>query len=182
MICEQTSLDGVLVITPDVFKDNRGWFFESYSRKKLEPFGLFCDFVQDNHSKSEKIYTLRGLHFQLKPKAQAKLVRCVRGKILDVAVDLRRSSKSYLKWTSVELSEENKKQIFIPAGFAHGFLTLVENTEVVYKTDEYYSPEHDFSVRWNDPQISVDWGEITPELSKKDASAPFLAECEDKLF
>ncbi len=174
MFIEKTKLDGVLIITPQVFGDSRGWFFESYSKIKLEKLGLICDFVQDNHSKSGHIHTLRGLHFQKNPKAQAKLIRCVRGKIFDVAVDIRKSSPNYLKWIGVELTEENKKQLFIPKGFAHGFLTLEENCEVMYKTDEYYAPECDCGIRWNDPDIGVDWKVDSPVLSQKDINSKFI--------
>lgn len=170
----KTEIDGVYILEPKVFKDNRGWFMESYSYKVLKEIGLDINFVQDNHSYSALKGTLRGLHFQTNPMAQTKLVRCTRGKILDVAIDLRRSSPTYKQWVSVELSEENKKQLLIPKGFAHGFLTLTDNVEVQYKVDEYYSAEHDRSIRYDDPDIGIDWGVDNPILSEKDLKAPLL--------
>lgn len=174
MKAEKTALDGVLVIEPDVFGDSRGWFMETWSQKKFEELGIKTVFVQDNQSYSAQKGTLRGLHFQKSPMAQTKLLRCSRGKIMDVAVDLRRSSPNYRKWVSVELSAENKRQIYIPKGFAHGFVTLTDDVEVQYKVDEFYSPECDRSVRFDDPAIGVKWGIESPVLSKKDLSAPLL--------
>lgn len=162
----------VLLINPKVYTDNRGWFFESYSKRYLEVLGV--DFVQDNHSFSKEKNTLRGLHFQNNPMAQAKLIRCTRGAILDVAVDLRKGSPYYLKWLSVELSAENKNEIFIPRGFAHGFLTLTENVELMYKADNFYSSQHDRSLAWNDVEIGIDWNTTSPILSDKDKSAVSL--------
>lgn len=176
MKLEKTKLDGVLIIEPDVFGDDRGWFMESYSKKKLLELGIDCDFVQDNHSFSTEKNTLRGLHFQDKPKAQSKLIRCTRGKVLDVAVDLRKDSPTYKQWVSVELSEENKKQFFIPKGFAHGFLTLSDNVEFQYKVDEYYDKEADRSIRFDDPELNIDWGIEGPIVSEKDGAAPFLTD------
>ena len=147
---------------------------ESYSQAKFAELGLECNFVQDNHSFSAEKGTLRGLHFQLNPKCQAKLVRCTKGAILDVAVDLRKNSPQYKKWVAIELSAENKKQLFIPRGFAHGFLTLTADVEVQYKADEYYSPEHDGGIRYNDSEIGVEWGNGNFILSQKDQTAPFL--------
>ena len=170
----KTSLNDVYIIEPNVFGDNRGWFMESYSQAKFAELGLECNFVQDNHSFSAEKGTLRGLHFQLNPKCQAKLVRCTKGAILDVAVDLRKNSPQYKKWVAIELSAENKKQLFIPRGFAHGFVTLTADVEVQYKTDEYYSPEHDGGIRYNDPEIGVEWGNGNFILSQKDQTAPFL--------
>ncbi len=172
----QTEIEDVLIIEPRVFGDHRGWFTESYSKKKYEDNGINIEFIQDNHSFSANKGTLRGLHFQTNPKAQTKLVRCTKGKILDVAVDLRKSSATYKKWVSVVLSEENKKQLLIPKGFAHGFLTLTDDVEVQYKVDEYYSPECDRSIKFDDPEIGVDWGIGNPILSEKDLNAPTLAE------
>lgn len=169
-----TEIRDLLIIEPQVFGDSRGWFFESYSKIKLLKQGLDCDFIQDNQSFSAQKGTLRGLHFQLSPKAQAKLVRCTRGTILDVAVDLRRGSPTYKKWLSIELSAENKKQFFIPKGFAHGFLTLTDDVEVQYKTDEYYAPECDRSIAYNDKELNVQWGIEKPILSAKDQHAPLL--------
>lgn len=171
----KTDIEDVLIIEPQVFGDHRGWFCETYSKIKFEQNGINIDFVQDNSSFSAQKGTLRGLHFQLAPKAQTKLLRCTKGKIIDVAVDLRKKSKTYKKWIAVELSEENKKQLLIPKGFAHGFITLVDNVEVNYKVDDFYSKEHDRSIRFDDPQIAVNWGDIVnPILSKKDLEAPLL--------
>ena len=172
----QTEIEDVLIIEPKVFGDHRGWFTETYSKEKFKELGIDIDFIQDNHSLSAQKGTLRGLHFQLNPKAQTKLVRCTKGKILDVAVDIRKGSPTYKKWVAVELTEENKKQLLVPKGFAHGFITLTENVEVQYKVDEYYSPENDRSIRFDDPEINVDWGIENPILSDKDLNAPMLSE------
>lgn len=145
-----TEIEDLFIIEPQVFGDNRGWFMESWSQKKMEEAGLFYNFVQDNHSFSAVKGTLRGLHFQKGSSSQAKLVRCVRGAVLDVAVDLRKNSKTYKKWVGCILSEENKKQFLIPRGFAHGFLTLTDNVEFVYKADNYYDPQADRNIIWND--------------------------------
>ena len=168
----KTKLEGVYIIEPKVFGDERGWFMETYSKIKTPEIAR--DFVQDNHSYSKEKGILRGIHFQNGEHAQAKLVRCVRGAVLDVAVDLRKGSPTYMQWEAVELSAENKKQFFIPRGFGHGFLTLTEDVEFVYKTDNYYNYESDRSIIWNDPDIGVDWGTENPVLSGKDSSAPRL--------
>ena len=170
----KTKLDGVVIIEPDVFGDHRGFFMESWSQKKMEEAGLHYNFVQDNHSMSSVKGTLRGIHFQKGDKAQAKLVRCVKGAVLDVAVDLRHDSPTYKQWVGVELSEENKRQLLIPRGFGHGFVTLTDEVEFLYKADNYYAPEADAGVRWNDPEIGVDWGVEEPILSAKDEKHPFL--------
>ena len=170
----KTELDDVYIIEPKVFGDNRGWFMESYSKIKCEKLNIKYDFIQDNHSFSSEKGTLRGLHFQLNPKSQSKLVRCTRGSMLDIVVDLRFGSPTYKKWIAVELTEENKKQLLIPKGFAHGFVTLTENVEVQYKVDEYYSPENDRSIRYDDPEIGIDWEVTNPILSDKDLNAPLL--------
>jgi len=170
----RTNLEGVVVVEPDVFGDCRGFFMESWSKRKLEELGLFYDFVQDNHSLSTVKGTLRGIHFQRGDKAQAKLVRCTRGAVLDVAVDLRPSSPTYKQWVSVELSAENKKQLMIPRGFGHGFVTLADDVEFLYKADNYYAPEADGGIRWNDPELGVEWGVESPVLSPKDRVSPFL--------
>ena len=172
----ETEIKDLYMIEPQVFGDNRGWFMESWSQKKMEGVGLFYNFVQDSHSFSEKKGTLRGLHFQKGSSSQAKLVRCVRGAVLDVAVDLRKNSKTYKKWVGCILSEENKKQFLIPRGFAHGFLTLTDNVEFVYKADNYYDPQADRNIIWNDEEINVDWGIENPILSEKDKKAPKLSE------
>ena len=172
----ETEIKDLYIIEPQVFGDNRGWFMESWSQKKMEEAGLFYNFVQDSHSFSEKKGTLRGLHFQKGSSSQAKLVRCVRGAVLDVAVDLRKNSKTYKKWVGCILSEENKKQFLIPRGFAHGFLTLTDNVEFVYKADNYYDPQADRNIIWNDEDINIDWGIENPILSEKDKKAPKLSE------
>ena len=142
----------------------------------MEEAGLFYNFVQDNHSLSTVKGTLRGIHFQKGDKSQAKLVRCVRGAVLDVAVDLRHESPTYKQWVAVELSAENKKQLMIPRGFGHGFVTLTDEVEFLYKADNYYAPEADGGIRWNDPEIGVEWGIDKPILSAKDEKNPFLSE------
>ena len=171
---EKTKLEGVVIITPDVFGDHRGFFMESWSEHKMEEAGLHYNFVQDNHSMSYVKGTLRGIHFQKGDKAQAKLVRCVKGAVLDVAVDLRHESPTYKQWVAVELSAENKKQLMIPRGFGHGFVTLTDEVEFLYKADNYYAPEADGGIRWNDPEIGVGWGVENPILSAKDEKNPFL--------
>ena len=170
----KTKLDGVVIIEPDVFGDKRGFFMESWNKKKMSELGLEYDFVQDNHSKSTVKGTLRGIHFQKGDKAQAKLVRCVKGAVLDVAVDLRKNSPTFKQWVVVELSEENKKQLLIPRGFGHGFVTLTDDVEFLYKADNYYALEADAGIRWNDPDIGVDWCVENPILSEKDKNNPFL--------
>ena len=175
----KTKLEGVVIIEPDVFGDNRGFFMESWNKKKMAEAGLDYDFVQDNHSKSTVKGTLRGIHFQKGDKAQAKLVRCVKGAVLDVAVDLRRNSPTFKQWVGVELSEENKKQLLIPRGFGHGFVTLTDDVEFLYKADNYYAPEADAGIRWNDPEIGVEWGIENPILSEKDRNNPFLKDCRE---
>lgn len=178
----KTKLDGVVIIYPDVFGDNRGFFMESWNKEKLEEAGLFYDFVQDNHSKSTVKGTLRGIHFQKGDKAQAKLVRCVKGAVLDVAVDLRKNSPTFKQWVGVELSAENKKQLLIPRGFGHGFVTLTDDVEFLYKADNYYAPEADAGICWNDPDIGVDWGVENPILSEKDKKNPFLKDCKELFY
>ena len=176
----QTEIDGVFEIEPKVFGDNRGWFYESYSKEEFSRLGIDADFVQDNRSFSEKKGTLRGLHCQTEPKAQAKLVSCTRGAILDVAVDIRRGSPPFMKWISVELTAENKKMLFIPKGCLHGFVALTDNVELSYKVDDFYSPENDRSIRFDDPEIGVEWGVDAPVLSEKDKNAPLLADSDVK--
>lgn len=171
-----TDIEDLFIIEPQVFGDSRGWFMESWSQKKMEEAGLFYNFVQDNHSFSALKGTLRGLHFQKGSSSQAKLVRCVKGAVFDVAVDLRKNSKTYKKWVGCVLSEENKKQFLIPRGFAHGFLTLTDNVEFVYKADNYYDPQADRNIIWNDEEINIDWGIENPILSEKDKKAPKLSE------
>ena len=167
----ETQIRDLYIIEPKVFGDNRGWFTESWSKKKFEDAGLYYDFVQDNHSYSAKKDTLRGIHFQYGKHAQAKLVRCCRGKVLDIAVDLRFSSPTYKKWVAVELSEENKKQFLIPRGFGHAFLTLTDNVEFLYKTDNFYNKESEDSIIWNDKILNIDWQTKNPIVSEKDMLA-----------
>ncbi|XOQ42846.1 MAG: dTDP-4-dehydrorhamnose 3,5-epimerase [Clostridium sp.] len=172
----KTDVLDVYILEPKVFGDNRGWFMESWSQRKMEEAGLFYEFVQDNHSYSAKKGTLRGLHFQKGKDAQAKLVRCTRGAVYDVAVDLRKGSPTYKKWVGVELSAENKRQLLIPRGFAHAFLTLTDDVEFMYKADNFYAPASDRNILWNDPEIGIDWGITDPILSEKDQKAPLLSE------
>ena len=179
MKIKKTKLEGVVIIEPDVFGDNRGFFMESWNKNKMEEAGLYYDFVQDNHSKSTVKGTLRGIHFQKGDKAQAKLVRCVKGAVLDVAVDLRKNSPTFKQWVGVELSEENKKQLLIPRGFGHGFVTLTDDVEFLYKADNYYAPEAEGGIRWNDPDIGVKWGVENPILSEKDKINLLLKDCKD---
>lgn len=171
-----TEISEVKIVKPLLFGDNRGWFYESYSYEKLKELGICTVFVQDNRSYSKEKGTLRGIHFQKAPKAQTKLITCTRGKILDVAVDLRKGSPTYLKWISVELTDENKLMLYIPKGFGHGFVTLTDDVEVLYKVDEYYSKENDRSIKFNDEEIGINWGIDNPILSQKDLSAPSLSE------
>lgn len=174
----ETKIKDVLIIEPDIFEDNRGWFFESYNKEKLKKFGINTDFIQDNHSFSAKKGTLRGLHLQNNPYSQSKLVRCTKGTVLDVAVDLRKDSPTFKHWVSVELSENNKKQFFIPKGFAHGFITLTDNVEFEYKVDNYYNKESEVGIFYNDPDIGINWENDNPILIEKDANAPFLKDCD----
>ena len=170
----KTKIEGVYIVEPRVFGDHRGFFMESYSKRVFEKAGLYYDFVQDNHSSSTVKGTLMGVHLQSGDKAQEKLVRCARGAVLDVAVDLRPNSQTYKQWVSVELSEENKRQLLIPRGFGHGFVTLTDHVEFLYKADNYYAPEVDGGIRWNDPELNINWGVENPILSEKDANAPLL--------
>ncbi len=169
-------LPDVILVKPRVFGDNRGWFMETYKRSDFEAAGITHDFRQDNHSLSTGKGVLRGIHFQNDPEAQGKLVRVSRGAILDIAVDLRKGSPTYLRSVAVRLDEENKHQLWVPPGFGHGFVTLSDEAEVVYKATAQYSFEHDRSIAWNDPEIGVDWGIDAPVLSEKDAKAPRLAD------
>lgn len=170
----ETKLAGVVIVEPAVFGDNRGFFMESWSKRTFAAAGLDYEFVQDNHSASTVKGTLRGIHFQRGEAAQAKLVRCTRGAVLDVAVDLRPESPTYKQWVSVELSAENKRQLLIPRGFGHGFLTLTDDVEFMYKADNFYAPEADGGIRWNDPELAIDWGIAEPILSTKDQQSPWL--------
>jgi dTDP-4-dehydrorhamnose 3,5-epimerase len=170
----------VMLMTPRVFGDDRGFFFESFHQKQFEEMtGLKRNFVQDNHSRSQQ-GVLRGLHYQLSPKAQGKLVRVVQGEVFDVAVDVRRSSRSFGQWVAAVLSAENKNQLWIPEGFAHGFFTLSETAEVLYKTTEYYAPESERCIVWDDPDLAIAWPliGITPQLSDKDRQGKSLSTAE----
>lgn len=176
MLATPTAIPEVIILEPKVFGDDRGFFFESFNAKAFgEATGLDVSFVQDNHSKSVK-NVLRGLHYQLPPKAQGKLVRVVQGEVFDVAVDIRKGSKTFGEWVGVHLSAENKMQFWIPPGFAHGFLTLSDEAEFLYKTTDYYSPAHERCIRWDDPDIGVAWPlEAAPVLSAKDALGELLS-------
>ncbi|ELY4575394.1 dTDP-4-dehydrorhamnose 3,5-epimerase [Cronobacter turicensis] len=168
----QTAIPDVLILEPKVFGDDRGFFFESFNRRIFEEaVGRKVEFVQDNHSKSAK-GVLRGLHYQLAPHAQAKLVRCLQGAIYDVAVDIRLGSPTFGQWVGAELSAENKHQIWIPEGFAHGFIALEHNTEILYKTNDFYSKECERSIKWDDEQLNIAWPEKAGIISEKDAMAP----------
>jgi len=175
-----TALPGVLLLEPRRFGDHRGFFAETWNRRLHEEHGIAIDWVQDNHSLSAATGTLRGLHFQAPPHAQAKLVRCGRGRLFDVVVDLRQGSPTYGQWAGFELSAENGLQLLIPAGFAHGFVTREPNTEIVYKCSDYYAPEAEGAVAWNDPEIGIDWalGGADPIMSEKDHAAPRLKDFE----
>lgn len=169
-----TKFQEVLLLEPTVYGDDRGFFFESYSEKLYKENGIELNFVQDNHSLSQKSGTIRGMHYQLEPKAQTKLVRATRGAIYDVVVDIRKGSPTYGEWEGFILMADNKRQLLVPQGFAHGFCTLVENTEVQYKVDKVYSPEHDRGISWNDPSIGIIWPVSNPILSEKDKHHPTL--------
>ena len=166
----------VKIITPQRFEDSRGWFSESWNSATFAQAGIDAPFCQDNHSLSRAAFTLRGLHFQRTPNAQAKLVRCLRGRIFDVAVDIRRASPTFKQWVAAELSAEAGDQLFIPAGYAHGFLTLEADTEVAYKVDAHYAPQSDGGIIWDDETLAIDWplGSALPQLSDKDAALPVL--------
>ncbi|KLU64366.1 dTDP-4-dehydrorhamnose 3,5-epimerase [Desulfosporosinus acididurans] len=172
----ETDVLDVYILEPQVFGDNRGWFMESWSTREMQKANLWYNFVQDNQSFSAQKGTLRGLHFQKGNAAQAKLVRCNKGSVLDVAVDLRKGSPTYKKWLAVELSAENKRQLLIPRGFAHAFLTLTNDVEFLYKADNYYCPEADRNIFWNDEELKIVWGIDNPILSERDAKAPRLSE------
>jgi dTDP-4-dehydrorhamnose 3,5-epimerase len=180
MDCQSTAISDVLAIEPRIFSDDRGFFMESFNAERfLRATGTNPDWVQDNHSQSTR-GVLRGLHFQLPPMAQGKLVRVVSGAVFDVAVDVRRSSSTFGHWVGVELTADNHRQLWLPPGMAHGFLVLSDVADLLYKTTEYYSPEHDRCIRWDDPDIGIDWPDIgiDPLLSPKDANAPLLRDAE----
>ena len=173
---ERLRIEGVILVKPKVFGDNRGFFMESYKKSEFIAGGINTEFRQDNHSKSSK-GVLRGLHYQAPPFEQAKLVRCMRGKIYDVAVDIRKNSKTFGEYIRVELSEENKHMLYIPEGFAHGFVVLSDEAELLYKTSNEYAPSADRGIRWNDEDLNIDWGiDFEPVLSEKDKKQPLLKE------
>ncbi|SMP05454.1 dTDP-4-dehydrorhamnose 3,5-epimerase [Shimia sagamensis] len=180
MKIETTKLDGVLLLTPDRFGDSRGFFSESWNKRRMAEHGIDLEFVQDNHSLSSKVGTIRGLHYQTPPHAQAKLVRCGRGALFDVALDIRVGSPTFGQWVGAELTAENGRQLLVPVGFAHGFVTRAPDTEIVYKCTDYFAPDCDRAIAHNDPVLGIDWGVSIASftLSDKDASAPLLADIE----
>ncbi|SDG28221.1 dTDP-4-dehydrorhamnose 3,5-epimerase [Fontibacillus panacisegetis] len=171
-------LQGACLLEPVVHGDHRGFFMESYNEEVMKQIGVKYNFIQDNQSLSAEAGVLRGLHYQLNPKAQSKLIRVLTGAIYDVILDIRKGSPTFGQWVGVILSEHNKRQLLVPKGFAHGFCTLVPNTQVLYKVDEYYSPENDRGILWNDPALNIDWPVSEPLLSDKDRRHPTLAEAE----
>jgi len=181
MVIKELHIQGLLVIQPDVFYDSRGYFFESYNKEKFQQIGIADEFVQDNQSLSAK-GILRGLHFQNPPFAQGKLLSVIKGSVLDVAVDIRKGSPTYGKHFSVVLSGENKTLFWVPAGFAHGFLSLEDNTIFSYKCTQTYNKESEGSIRWNDPDINIDWGVNQPLVSEKDQNAPLFADLNSKFL
>lgn len=175
----ETRISEIKVIEPKIFEDKRGYFLEAYSKRNFESVGIDTVFVQDNISYNKKKGTLRGIHFQNEPMAQAKLVCCTRGKVLDIAVDVRKGSPTYMQWVAIELDSATKKQVFIPKGFAHAYLTLTDDVEFRYKVDNFYSEEHDRKVRYDDPEINIDWEKLLdgmePILSERDLTGVTFA-------
>lgn len=171
-------LEGAKLIEPIVHGDYRGFFMESYNEKLMHEHGITQKFIQDNHSLSIEPDVLRGMHYQLNPKAQTKLIRVISGSIYDVILDIRKDSPTFGQWQGFILSDANKRQLLVPQGFAHGFCTLAANTQVIYKVDEYYSPEHDRGIAWNDPSLNIDWPVSSPVLSDKDTRHPLLKDAE----
>lgn len=174
----ETKLQGVRIIEPFIHMDHRGFFLEIYNTEKYRSYNIEYQFVQDNHSLSKEQGVIRGLHYQLNPHSQAKLIYVLAGAIYDVVVDIRRNSPTFGQWIGVHLSAENKRQILVPKGFAHGFCTTEPNTEVLYKVDELYSPEHDRGILWNDPELGIDWPTDQPILSDKDTKHPLLRDAD----
>ena len=175
----ESLLQGVKLIEPKAYGDHRGFFLESYNEQAFHEAGITERFVQDNHSLSREAGVIRGMHYQLAPKAQTKLIRVATGAIYDVVVDMRKESPTYGKWEGYILSEHNKHQLLVPKGFAHGFCTITENVNVLYKVDELYSPEHDRGIAWDDPELAIEWPVSEPILSEKDARHPGLSEAEN---
>lgn len=178
MKLNKLNIDGPLVLEPRVFRDERGYFYESYRSSEFAEHGITVDFVQDNVSSSVR-HTLRGLHYQI-TSPQAKLIQCLKGKIIDIAVDLRQSSPTFGQHVAVELSDANKNGFYIPIGFAHGFAVLSEEALISYKCSDYYSPEGERGVRWNDPELDIEWGIQDPLLSEKDQKLPYLADIKEQ--
>lgn len=178
MNCKSTDIPGLLIIEPGQLNDSRGFFMESYSRRKYIELGIDDEFVQDNISLSLKSGTIRGMHYQLEPMAQSKLIRTIRGKTLNVVVDLRKGSPAYGKWTAITLLPKQFRLLYVPRGLANGFCSLEDSTEIEYKVDAYYSPEHERSFRWNDAELDIDWPVTDPILSEKDRAAPPFKEAE----
>ncbi|GIW50646.1 MAG: hypothetical protein KatS3mg081_0001 [Gemmatimonadales bacterium] len=176
---QRLELPELVLIQPKVYEDSRGWFCETYKRSEFERFGLADYFVQDNHSRSAR-GVLRGLHYQNPPRAQGKLIRVIQGAIFDVAVDIRKNSKTYKRWVGVQLSAENRRMLYIPPGFAHGFCVLSEVAEVIYKTTQEYAPELERGIAWNDPELAIEWPIAHPLLSQRDAALPFLRDAENR--
>lgn len=172
------TLEGAKLIEPIVHGDYRGFFMESYNEKLMHEHGIQQQFIQDNHSLSIEPNVLRGMHYQLNPKAQTKLIRVISGSIYDVILDIRKDSPTFGQWQGFILSDANKRQLLVPQGFAHGFCTLAANTQVIYKVDEYYSPEHDRGIAWDDPSLNIDWPVSNPVLSDKDTRHPLLKDAE----
>jgi dTDP-4-dehydrorhamnose 3,5-epimerase len=177
-VFSRLAIKGVVLIQPKKFVDDRGFFIETYKRTDFVAAGIEENFVQDNHSRSSK-GVLRGLHYQKFPYAQGKLVRCLSGRIFDVAVDIRKGSETYGKWIGEELNAENDRMLYIPAGFAHGFLVLSDTADILYKCTVEYSPEYDRGIRWNDPQVGIQWPISEPVLSEKDGIHPFLKDADN---
>ncbi len=176
-IFRRIEIEGLIVISPKVFSDSRGFFVKSYKATDFKQNGIVCEFVQDNHSKSS-LGVLRGLHYQIHPYAQAKLIRVVKGRVWDVAVDIRRNSPTFLKWFGIELSGDNNSMLFIPAGFAHGFISLTHEVHLLYKCSREYNKDHERGIMWNDQDIDIKWPFEDPVLSEKDKSLPFVNNCE----
>ncbi len=172
------TLEGAKLVEPVVHGDHRGFFMESYNEKLMHENGIMHKFIQDNHSLSAEPGVLRGMHYQLNPKAQTKLIRVISGSIYDVILDIRKDSPTFGQWQGFILSDANKRQLLVPQGFAHGFCTLAANTQVIYKVDEYYSPEHDRGIAWDDPSLNIDWPVSSPVLSDKDTRHPLLKDAE----